>query len=54
MMEAQLRVMHVTSLQRSRGVEAEDGWIDVTGCIGPLYPKIVVFIVLCPKGIVVF
>jgi hypothetical protein len=54
LVEALLRMMYVASLQRSCGVEAEDRWIDTTGCIGPFYPKIIVFIVLDVKGIVVF
>jgi hypothetical protein len=29
-----------------RGVEGEDGLVDAMGCVGPFYPKIVVFYVL--------
>jgi hypothetical protein len=47
-------MVHVTSSQRSHEVKAEDGWVDATGCIGAFYPKIVVFIVLGPKGILFF
>jgi hypothetical protein len=46
--EARWRVVHVASSWRSRGVKAEDGCVDVTGCVRPFYPKIVVFIVLGP------
>jgi hypothetical protein len=35
-------------------VEAEDGRVSVTGCVGPFYPKIVVSSVLGPRGILVF
>jgi hypothetical protein len=34
------RMVHVASLWRSRGVEAEDGWIDAMGCIGLFYPTL--------------
>jgi hypothetical protein len=44
----------MASLWRLRRVEAEDGRVDVMGCIGPFYLKIAVFIVLGLKGIVVF
>jgi hypothetical protein len=43
----------VASSWRSRGVVAQDRRVDVTGCIGPIYLKIAVFIVFGPKGIVV-
>jgi hypothetical protein len=52
--EARLQVMHVVLSRRLRREKAKDGWVDTTGCVGPFYPKIVVFIVLCPNGIVVF
>jgi hypothetical protein len=39
---------------RSRGIEAEDGWVNVTGYIGHFYSKIVVSSVLDHRGIVVF
>jgi hypothetical protein len=32
--DARLQVVHVTSSRRSRGVEAEDGRVDATSCIG--------------------
>jgi hypothetical protein len=35
-------------------VEAEDGRVDATGCVGLFYPKNVVSSVLGPRGIVVF
>jgi hypothetical protein len=49
-----LRVMRVVSLRRSREVKAEDGQIDAMGYITSFYPMIIVFIILCHKGIVVF
>jgi hypothetical protein len=44
-------MVHVASLRRSRGDEAEDGHIDVMGCIRLFYPNFAIFIVLGPKGI---
>jgi hypothetical protein len=35
-------------------VEAEDGRVDVMGCVGPFYSKIIVFCVLGPRGNLVF
>ena len=43
-------MVHVTSSRSSRGDEAEDGWVDVTGCIGLFYPNFVVLVVLGYKG----
>jgi hypothetical protein len=37
-----------------RRVEAEDGRVDVMGCIRPFYPTFTVFIVLGSRGILVF
>jgi hypothetical protein len=39
-------MVHVASSRRSRGVEAEDGWVDALGWIELFYPNFVVFIVL--------
>jgi hypothetical protein len=47
-------VVHVTSSWRSRGVEAEDEWVDAMLYVRLFYPKIVVSNVLDPRGIVVF
>jgi hypothetical protein len=47
-------MVHVESSQRSRGVEAEDGRVDATDYIGFFYPNFVIFIVLGPRGILVF
>jgi hypothetical protein len=54
LVQARLPVVHVESSRRSRGVKAEDGWVDEMGCVGPFYPKNTIFIVLGPNGIVVF
>jgi hypothetical protein len=43
-------MVHVASLQRSRGDEAEDGWVDATGCIRLFYLNFVIFVVLGHKG----
>jgi hypothetical protein len=47
-------MVHVVSSWRLCQVEAEDGRVDATGCIEPFYPNFVVFIVLGPRGILVF
>jgi hypothetical protein len=47
-------MVHVASLWRSRGDEAEDRWVDATGYIGLFDPNFAVFIVLGPRGILVF
>jgi hypothetical protein len=52
--EARQRVVHVAPLRRSHEDQVDDGQVDVTGCVGPFSPNFVVFIVLDPKGIVVF
>jgi hypothetical protein len=44
----------VTSSWSLRRDKAEDGRVDVTGCVGPFYLKIVVSSVLGHSGIVVF
>jgi hypothetical protein len=44
--EAPRWVVHVASSQMLRRVEAEDGRIDAMDCVGPFYPKIIVFSVL--------
>jgi hypothetical protein len=54
LVEARQWVVHVTSSRRLRWVEAEDGWVDATGCVKPFYHKIVISSVLGPKGIIVF
>jgi hypothetical protein len=45
-------VVHVA--QKSCGDQVEDGWVDAMGCIGPFYSYFAVFIVLGPRGILVF
>jgi hypothetical protein len=44
------QMVHVASSWRSRGDEAEDGWVDAMGCIGLFYLNFVVFIILGHKG----
>jgi hypothetical protein len=34
--------------------EGEDGWVDAMACVGPFYPKIIIFYVLGPRGNLVF
>jgi hypothetical protein len=52
--EARRRVVHVASSRRSRGDEAEDGRVNVMGCIRLLYPNFVILSILDPRGILVF
>jgi hypothetical protein len=40
------QMVHMASLQKSRGDEAEDGRVDATGYIRLFYPNFVVFVVL--------
>jgi hypothetical protein len=54
LVEARLRVVYMTSSRRSRGIDAEDGRVDATCYVEPFYPKIVIFIILCHKGILIF
>jgi hypothetical protein len=46
-------MVHVASSRRSHGDEAEDGLVDVMGCIGLFYPNFAIFIVLGHKGTLV-
>jgi hypothetical protein len=43
-------MVHVASSQRSRGDEAEDGWVNATGCFGLFDPNFAIFVVLGHKG----
>jgi hypothetical protein len=47
-------VVHVASSQRSCEDEVKDRLIDAMGYIGPFYPNFPIFIVLGPRGILVF
>jgi hypothetical protein len=47
-------VVHVASSQRSHKDEAEDGRVDAMGCIRLFYPYFVLFMVLGPRGNLVF
>jgi hypothetical protein len=47
-------MVHVASSQGLHRVEAEDGRVNAMGCVGPFYPKFVIFYVLGPRGILVF
>jgi hypothetical protein len=44
----------VASSWRSREDEAEDGRVDATGCIRLFYRYLAIFVVLGPRGILVF
>jgi hypothetical protein len=52
--EERRRVVHVASSWRSCKDEVKDGRVDATGCIGLFYPYFTVFVVLGPRGILVF
>jgi hypothetical protein len=47
-------VVNVAALQRSCEDELENGWVDSTGYIGLFYTTFAVFVVLGPRGILVF
>jgi hypothetical protein len=47
------QMVHIALLWRSRGDEAEDGRVDVTGCIRLFYPNFAVFIIFGHKGTLV-
>jgi hypothetical protein len=47
-------VVHMAPSRRLRRRQVEDGYVDVTGCVGPYYPTFTVFNVLCHRDIVVF
>jgi hypothetical protein len=48
------RMVHVASSWRSRADETENRQVDAMGYVGPCYPYFEIFIVLGPRGIVVF
>jgi hypothetical protein len=47
-------MVHVASSWRSRADETENRQVDAMGYVGPCYPYFEIFIVLGPRGIVVF
>jgi hypothetical protein len=47
-------MVYVTSSRRLHRVEAEDEWVDATGCIRHFYPNFVIFVVLDSRGILIF
>jgi hypothetical protein len=53
LVETRRRVVHVAPSRRLRE-QVEDGRVDVMGCVGPCYPCFAIFLVLGPRGIVVF
>jgi hypothetical protein len=54
LVEAQRRVMHVASSQRLCWVQVEDGRVYAMGCVRPCYSCFVIFVLLGPRGIIVF
>jgi hypothetical protein len=54
LVEKQRCVVHLASSQKSCEDEAEDGYVDAMGCIELFYPYFIVFVVLIPRGILIF
>jgi hypothetical protein len=54
LVEARRRVVHVVPLRRLYRTQVEDGWVNVTGYVGPWYPCFAIFFLLAPRGIVIF
>jgi hypothetical protein len=52
--DERLWMVHTTSSRRSHEDKAEDGWVDVIGCIRLFYPYFAVFIVLSHRDILIF
>jgi hypothetical protein len=46
-------VVHVAPSQKLCRRQAEDEWVDATGCVGPCYPCFTIFFLLGPRGVVV-
>jgi hypothetical protein len=49
-----VQLVNMTSSRRLHRDQVEDGQVDAMGCVGPFYPKITIFYVLDPMGILVF
>jgi hypothetical protein len=47
-------MVYVASTWMSHGVEAEDGRVNTTDCIGLFYLNFVIFVVLDLRGIFIF
>jgi hypothetical protein len=47
-------MVHMALSCRSHEDKVDDGWVDVTGCIGPFYPYFIIFVVLGTMDILVF
>jgi hypothetical protein len=52
--ETRRQVVHMTPSRRSRGVKAEDSWINEMGYIGLFYTKITVFNIFGLNDVLVF
>jgi hypothetical protein len=48
------RIVHVVSSWKLRRDQVEDRWVDATDCVGPCYAYFTIFILLCPRDILVF
>jgi hypothetical protein len=40
-------------LRRLHQKQVEDGWVDMTGYVGPYYPTFAIFNILDPRSIVI-
>jgi hypothetical protein len=49
-----VQMVHVASSWRLHQGQVEDGRVDATGCVGPYYSCFAVFIILSPRGVLVF
>jgi hypothetical protein len=47
-------VIHVAPSWRLRQSQVKDGWVDAMSCVGPCFPCFTVFILLRPRGIVLY
>jgi hypothetical protein len=49
-----VRMVHVPPSRRSREDQVKDEQVDAMGCVGTCYPYFAIFMVLGPRGILVF
>jgi hypothetical protein len=54
LVEARRRVVNLAPSRRLYRGQVEDEWVDATGCIGSCHPCFAIFLVIGPRGIVVF
>jgi murein endopeptidase len=54
LVEARLQVVHVAVSRRLCHDKVKDRQVDAMDCVRPFYPKIDVFYVLDPRGVLLF